>query len=72
MTDTIDKADVRAWVAPTEAEIAEWKQLSRDEQLKALSEHLTHPDTGAAGAVSMDDVWAAIRARRSMRQSKHV
>lgn len=72
MTDTMDKTDIRAWVAPTEADIAEWNRLSRDEQLRALRDHVTHPDAGAKGAVTMDDIWVDVRARRLARQPKHV
>jgi hypothetical protein len=46
---------------PTETKLAEWKALSRDEQIARYREYLTHPDCERVSKASMADVPARER-----------
>jgi hypothetical protein len=46
---------------PTETKLAEWKALSRDEQIARYREYLTHPDCERVSKASMADVLTAAR-----------
>lgn len=50
---------------PSETEIAEWAQLSREEQLRRLRDHLSHPDCAVVTGRTMKDVLE--HARRGIR-----
>lgn len=58
MSDTETLSDVKPSATPTEAEIAAWQALPRDEQLRRLRAELAHPDTSIPGSLSMDDIRA--------------
>lgn len=62
MTDTITFPDVMPSATPTEAEIAAWKSLPRDEQLRRLRLELDHPDCSVVSTATMDDITAKGRA----------
>jgi len=47
---------------PSEAEIAAWQALPRDEQLRRLRLALAHPDCDRVSASTMDDIRANGRA----------
>jgi len=69
MTKTTD-AKARAMpspLPPTEAELAEWNALSRDEQIARYREYLTHPDCQRVSKASMADVLTAARERVAAR-----
>jgi hypothetical protein len=56
--------------APSEAEIAAWETLPRNEQLRCLRLVLSHPDCNPVSETTMDDVRAkgqALAARLSDR-----
>ena len=52
---------------PTEAELAAWNALTRDEQLARYREYLAHPDGDRVSGASMADVLAEARARVAAR-----
>jgi hypothetical protein len=52
---------------PTEAEIAAWDALSRDEQVRRYQEALSHSDCGVSTDDSMNDVLVAARQRVAAR-----
>ncbi len=56
--------DVKPSATPSEAEIAAWKALPFDGQLRRLGNELSHPDACVAGDTDMAGVWAKIEARR--------
>jgi hypothetical protein len=53
---------------PTEAELAAWNALTRDEQIARYREYLSHPDCERISDATMDDVLAQARARVAARQ----
>jgi hypothetical protein len=60
-TKTIDDVQPKAVMTPDELE--RWGRLSPDEQLKRLRDAIQRGiDSGPAG-VTMDEIWAKIRAR---------
>ena len=64
MTKIATITDVMPSATPSDEDIAEWKALPRDEQLRRLRLEVTHPDACTAGPHSMADVWDKIKARR--------
>jgi hypothetical protein len=52
---------------PTEAELADWAALSREEQVRRTSEALAHPDCSTATRDSMNEILAVARARVATR-----
>lgn len=58
MSDTETIPDVMPSATPSEAEIAAWQALPRDEQLRRMRLALAHPDTSAVSTASMDDIRA--------------
>jgi hypothetical protein len=59
MTDTKTFPDVRPSATSTEAEIAAWQSLPRDEQLRRLRLELNHPDCSVVSSATMADIRAA-------------
>lgn len=53
---------------PTEAELAEWNGLTRDEQIARYREYLSHPDCERASDASMSDVLNKARERVAARK----
>jgi len=53
---------------PTEAELAAWRALSRDEQLTRTREALLAADAGRVSQASMADVLIAARQRVAARR----
>jgi hypothetical protein len=47
---------------PTEAEVAAWNALTRDEQLARYREYLSHPDCDRVSSASMADILTQARA----------
>jgi hypothetical protein len=58
MSESIALPDVMPSAAPSEAEIAAWQTLPRDEQLRRLRLILSHPDCDRASETTMDDIRA--------------
>ena len=54
---------------PTEAELAAWRALSRDEQLARYREALDAPDAARVGEATMADVLTAARRRVAARRA---
>ena len=67
MTETKTRAKPSP-LPPTEAELAEWNALTRDEQLARYREYLSHPDCERVSSASMADVLAEARERVAARR----
>jgi hypothetical protein len=63
MSQTTDKPTVMPSATPTEAELAAWAALPRDEQIRRYQEALAHPDCSTATNDTMSDVLATARLR---------
>jgi hypothetical protein len=48
--------DVMPSATPTEAEVAAWNTLPRDEQVRRMKAALSHPDCSKVGTASMSDI----------------
>jgi hypothetical protein len=53
---------------PTEAELADWTALPRDEQVRRYQEMFRHPDCNTFTADTADDILAAAKQRISARR----
>jgi hypothetical protein len=58
MSDAIALPDVMPSAVPSEAEIAAWQTLPRDEQLRRLRLFLSQPDCDRVSEATMDDIRA--------------
>ena len=68
MSQTTDKSTrVMPSATPTEAELAAWAALSREEQVRRYQEALAHPDCSVPTDDSMSDILAAARQRAAAR-----
>jgi len=64
MSQTADKMTrVMPSATPTEAELAAWATLPRDEQVARYREALAHPDCNTVADDSMSEILAAARQR---------
>ncbi len=54
---------------PTEAELAAWKALNREEQIARYREYLSHPDCDRVSDSAMADILSEARARAARRRS---
>ena len=70
MSQTTDKL---TWIlpsaTPTDAEIAAWDTLPRDEQVRRYQEMFSHPDCNTFTADMPDDILAAARQRVAARRN---
>jgi hypothetical protein len=65
-------ADTKARVMPgplpaTDAELAEWNALTRDEQIERYREYLSHPDCRTFTDQTPDEILAEARKRAAAR-----
>ncbi len=68
MSQTTDKPTrVMPSATPTEAELAAWAALPRDEQVRRYQEALAHPDCSTLTDDSMSDILAVARQRVATR-----
>jgi hypothetical protein len=67
MTDAPTRALPSA-LPPTEAELAKWEMLSREEQLDRYREVLRHPDCQRISGATMDDIRARAKQRAAARR----
>jgi hypothetical protein len=68
MSKSIEKpVRVMPSAAPTEAEIAAWADLPRDEQVRRSQEMFRHPDCSTFTTDTPDDILAAARQRVAAR-----
>jgi hypothetical protein len=67
MNDTKTRA-MPSPLPPTEAELAAWNALTRDEQIQRYREYLQHPDCQRISDATMDDILAEARRRAQDRQ----
>jgi hypothetical protein len=64
MSNTTDKPTrVMPSDTPTEAELAAWAALPRDEQVRRYQEMFKHPDCNNFTADTPDDILTAVRQR---------
>ena len=70
MSRTTDKPTrLMPSATPTEAELAAWVALPRDEQVRRYQESLAYPDCGTPTDDSMSDILAAARERVAARSN---
>jgi hypothetical protein len=62
MTTTTSRA-APSPLPPTDAELAAWNALTRDEQLARYREYLSHPDCDRVSSATMADIFNEARAR---------
>ncbi len=68
MSHTTDKLTrVMPSATPTDAEIAAWTALPRDEQVRRYQEALAHPDCNTPTDDTMNDILATARQRVASR-----
>jgi hypothetical protein len=68
MSQTTEKPiRVMPSATPTEAELAAWADLPRDEQVRRYQEIFRHPDRSTFTADAADDILAAARQRVAAR-----
>ncbi len=53
---------------PSEAELAAWNALTRDEQISSYREALSHPDCDLVSSATMADILTEARARVAARR----
>ena len=53
---------------PTEAELAEWNALTRDEQIARYREFFAHPDCNTFTDETAEEIVAAARAKAAARR----
>ena len=68
MTETATRPFPTA-LPPTEAELAAWRALSRDEQLARYRDALQGPDAGRVSEATMADILTAARQRVAARRA---
>jgi hypothetical protein len=69
MSQTTDKPiRVVPSATPTEAELAAWAALPRDEQVRRYQEMLAHPDCNTLTTDTPDEILAAARQRVAARR----
>jgi len=56
-------ANVMPSATPSEADIAAWEKLSREEQLKRLRQELAHPDCDVVATETMAEIFEEARQR---------
>lgn len=70
MSKTTDKQTrIMPSATPTEAELAAWAALPRDEQVRRYQEALAHPDCSVPTSDSMSDILTAARQRVAARSN---
>ncbi|HMK89099.1 MAG TPA: hypothetical protein VK446_05640 [Methylocystis sp.] len=62
MTETLTLNAVMPSATPSEAEIAAWNELPRDEQVRRLRQMLTSPEASMPSGVTMAEIWAEVEA----------
>jgi hypothetical protein len=67
MTDTKTRA-MPSPLPPTEAELAQWNALSREEQVNRYREALSHPDCDIVTETTMAEILAEAQARGAARR----
>jgi len=68
MSRTTDKTRLMPSATPTEAEIAAWADLPRDEQVRRYQEMFRHPDCNTFATDTTDDILAAARQQVAARR----
>jgi hypothetical protein len=69
MSETTDKKSrVMPSAAPSEADLAAWAALPRDEQIRRYQELFRHPDCNTFTTDTPDDILAAARERVAARR----
>lgn len=54
---------ISSWAMPTEADLAEWQAMTRDEQLAAFQELANHPDASTPTDSTVADILAKVLSR---------
>jgi hypothetical protein len=68
MIDIVDTpASVMPSATPTEADLAAWQALSRDEQLRRLRASLSQPDCSTVSSRAMSEILSCAQAAAKQR-----
>jgi hypothetical protein len=62
MTSPLATDAVMPSATPTEVEIAAWRELPRDEQLRRMRQLLASPEASTPSDVTMAQIWQEIEA----------
>jgi hypothetical protein len=65
---TLKKRAMPSPLPPTEAELAAWNALTRDEQIARYREYLAQPDCDRISDATMSDILAKARERVAARK----
>ena len=69
MSDTLTRPyKVMPSATPSDADIAAWNELTRDEQLRRMREYLSHPDCSTPSNMTVDEIVARAQARIDARK----
>lgn len=63
MPTTYDVDNIMPSATPTEAEIAAWQELPRDEQVRRMRRILTSPGASTPSDETMSEIWDGIQTR---------
>ena len=70
MSDTLTRSNkVMPSATPSDADIAAWNELTRDEQLRRMREYLSHPDCSTVSNSTMADILALAQSRAAAREN---
>ena len=70
MSDTLSRqGKVMPSATPSDADIAAWNELPRDEQLRRMREYLSHPDCSTVSNITLDEIVARAQARIDARKN---
>lgn len=65
MTESTTKHKITSWAVPTPEDDAAWDAMTRTEQLEALQEHFSHPDTTTTTETTVAEIVERTRAARA-------
>ena len=71
MSDQITTRKIESWAVPTPEDDDLWQSMSRDEQLAALQEHFSSPETTTTTDVTVAEIVERVRQKRKAKQATH-
>jgi hypothetical protein len=71
MTEQNTALRIRSWAMPTDADLAEWQAMTRDEQLAAFQALAHHPKTMTPSNRTVDEILADVRSKRRPKRLQH-
>lgn len=71
MSDQITTRKIESWAVPTPEDDDLWQSMSRDEQLAALQEHFSSPETTTTTDITVAEIVERVRQKRKAKQATH-